>query len=99
MCLFFKIMCYLYMWTSPSHHVEENNAKAVSVDCHRQSFGSEEIFGQIPLCPMNGAQKGVLGLVQFPINLSGNAKVTNFGKKILVEQNICRLDVSMDEGF
>merc|ERR1719500_680555 len=90
---------YLYVWTSSSYHVKENHTKAISVNCHRQSFGSEEIFGQIPLRPMNGAEKGVLGLVQFSINLPGDTEVTNFGKKILVEQNICGLDVPVDEGF
>ena len=96
---FFRIMCYLYVWTSSSYHVKENHSKAISVDRHRQSFGSEKIFGQLPLCPMNGAEKGVLGLVQFSINLPGDTEVTNFGKKILVEQNVCGLDVPVDEGF
>ena len=73
------------MWTSPGDHVEENHPKAISVDRHSEIFCSEEIIGQVPLCPVDGAELGVLRHVQVSIHLTGDAKVTNFRQKILVK--------------
>ena len=87
------------MWASSCDHVKENDTKAIRVDRYSQSLCAKEVFRQIPLGPVNGTKMGVLGLVHLPVHLPRDPKVTDFGKKVLVEKNICRLDVAVDEGL
>ena len=87
------------MWASSCDHVKENDTKAIRVDRYSQSLCAKEVFRQIPLGPVNGAEVGVLGLVHLPVHLPCDPKVTDFGKKVLVEKNICRLDVAVDESL
>ena len=87
------------MWASSCDHVKENDAKAIRVDGYSQGLCAKKVFRQIPLGPVNGAEVGVLGLVHLPVHLPCDPKVTDFGKKVLVEKNICRLDVAVDESL
>ena len=85
------------MRTLSSDQIKEDDPKAIGVDCDGQSLVVEEVLRQVPLRPVDGTKSGVDRLALLLTDLPSDPKISNLGTEVLVQQDVGRLDITMDE--